>query len=91
MEITSVKVRTYNQENSKMRGIASVLLDGCFAIHDIRIIEREDGSFLLAMPSHKTKNGGHSDVAHPINQETRKLFEEAIITAYQNALKENGE
>jgi len=84
MEITSVTVRREEKENSRMRGKASVLLDDCFAIHDIRIIEGNDGLF-IAMPSRQKASGEYRDIAHPINQETRKLFEEKILEAYENA------
>ena len=39
MKITSVNVRKIEKEGSRMKGIASVLIDDMFAIHDIRIIE----------------------------------------------------
>ena len=39
MKITSVTVKKIDKENSRMKGIASVLIDDCFAVHDIRIIE----------------------------------------------------
>ena len=84
MKITSVTVRKEEKENSRMRGKASVTLDECFVIHDIRIIEGEDGLF-IAMPSRQKANGEYRDVAHPINAETRKMFEEAIFEAYKNA------
>ncbi len=84
MKITSVNVRKVEKEGSRMKGIASVLIDDCFAIHDIRIIEGDNGLF-IAMPSRKTANGGYRDIAHPINPETRALFEEAILEAYKTA------
>lgn len=84
MKITSVNVRKIEKEGSRMKGIASVLIDDCFAIHDIRIIEGDNGLF-IAMPSRKTANGGYRDIAHPINPETRALFEEAILEAYKTA------
>lgn len=84
MKITSVTVRKEEKENSRMRGKASVTLDECFVIHDIRIIEGEEGLF-IAMPSRQRANGEYRDVAHPINAETRKMFEEAIFEAYKNA------
>ena len=84
MKITSVNVRKVEKEGSRMKGIASVLIDDCFAIHDIRIIEGDNGLF-IAMPSRKTANGGFRDIAHPINPETRALFEEAILEAYKTA------
>ena len=84
MEITSVTVRREERENSRMKGKASVLIDDCFAIHDIRIIEGNDGLF-IAMPSRQKANGEYSDIAHPINQETRKMFQDKILEAYKNA------
>ncbi len=83
MKITSVNVRKVEKEDSRMRGTASVLIDDCFAIHDIRIIEGDNGLF-IAMPSRKTATGGYRDIAHPINQEARKMFEDEILEAYRN-------
>ena len=84
MKITSVNVRKIEKENSRMKGIASVLIDDSFAVHDIRIIEGDNGLF-IAMPSRKTATGGYRDIAHPINPEGRALFEEAIFEAYKYA------
>ena len=84
MKITSVNVRQIEKEGSRMRGIASVLLDDSFAVHDIRIIEGEKGLF-IAMPSKKTPTGEYRDIAHPINPEVRSMFEEAILKAYDEA------
>ena len=84
MEITSVTIRKVEKEDSRMKGIASVLLDDCFAIHDIRIIEGDNGLF-VAMPSRKTSVGEYRDIAHPINPETRKMFEDKVLEAYNKA------
>ena len=84
MKITSVNVRKIDKEGSRMKRIASVLLDDSFAVHDIRIIEGDNGLF-IAMPSRKTATGGYRDIAHPINPEVRAMFEEAILEAYKNA------
>ena len=81
MKITSVNVRKIEKEGSRMKGIASVLLDDSFAVHDIRIIEGDNGLF-IAMPSRKTATGAYRDIAHPINPEVRSMFEDAIIEAY---------
>lgn len=81
MQITSVNVKKYDKEESKMKGIASVLIDDCFVIRDIRIIEGNDGLF-IAFPSRKNNEGLYVDVAHPINSETRKLFEDAIFEEF---------
>ena len=84
MKITSVNVRKIEKEGSRMKGIASILLDDSFAVHDIRIIEGDNGLF-IAMPSRKTATGGYRDIAHPINPEVRAMFEDAILDAYDKA------
>lgn len=83
MEVTSVSVRRFEKEGSRMKGIASILLDDEFAIHDIRIIQGDNGLF-IAMPSRKTATGGYRDIAHPINADVRKKLEDAIIKEFNN-------
>ena len=88
MKITSVNVRITEKEDTRMKGIASVLIDDCFAIHDIRIIEGDNGLF-IDMPSRKTATGGYRDIAHPITSECRKMFEDAVIDAYKAEIGNN--
>ena len=90
MEITNVRVRVVEKENSKMRGFASVTIDNQFVVHDIRILEGDNGLF-LAMPSKQTGVGEYRDIAHPINQEARQLFTDAILKEYQEELKRSAE
>ena len=67
-----------------MRAIASITIDDCFAIHDVKVIEN-NGKVFVAMPNKRLKDGTFKDVAHPINIETRKLIEDAVIEAYNNS------
>lgn len=90
MEITNVRVRVVEKENSKMRGFASVTIDNQFVVHDIRILEGDNGLF-LAMPSKQTGVGEYRDIAHPINQEARQLFTDAILKEYEEELKKSAE
>ncbi|NLK12074.1 MAG: septation regulator SpoVG [Candidatus Phytoplasma sp.] len=87
MVVTEVKVRLIESE-SRLRGIATITFDESFVVHDIRIIEGENGIF-VAMPSKKMPNGGFRDVAHPINAEMRKHIEDAAIEAYNLELQAN--
>ena len=87
MKITSVNVRKIEKEGSRMKGIASVLLDDSFAVHDIRVIEGDNGLF-IAMPSRKTATGEYKDVCHPINPDVRNEFTEAILEEYNKAEEE---
>ena len=84
MKITSVNVRITEKENSRMKGIASIIIDDCFAVHDIRIIEGNEGLF-IAMPSRKTPTGDYRDIVHPISQEARDIIEKAIVEEYNKS------
>ena len=80
MKITDVRVRKVT-EDGKMKAIVSVTFDEEFVVHDIKVIEGQNGLF-IAMPSKPTATGGHRDTAHPIDKETRKMFEDAIFEEY---------
>ncbi len=84
MKITDVRVKAVQSE-SRLRGVATITFDDSFVVHDIRIIEGENGLF-VAMPSKKTPNGTFRDIAHPIHGEMRKLIEDAIVEAYNELL-----
>lgn len=84
MKITSVNVHKTERENSRMKGIASVVIDDCFVVRDIRIIQGDDKLF-IAMPSRKVDGDKYHDIAHPIDQNTRDMFETAILNAYNEA------
>jgi stage V sporulation protein G len=84
MKITDVRVRVIGSE-SRLKGVATITFNNSFVVHDIKIIEGESGVF-IAMPSKKMPNGSYRDIAHPINSETRKLLENAIIAEYENVL-----
>jgi stage V sporulation protein G len=88
MEITEVKVFPIQEE--KLKAFVSIVFDQCFMINDIKIIQGRDGLF-ISMPSRKKKNGEFKDVAHPLNNETRRMIEEKVLVEYDQALRERGE
>ena len=88
MQITDVRLRKVNSEN-RMKAVASITFDNEFAIHDIKVIESQNGLF-IAMPSKKTPNGEFKDIAHPINSETREKILNAILEVYNAPETEEG-
>ena len=83
MEITSVKVHKTEREGSRMKGYATVTLDDCFVVRNIRIIEGDEKLF-IAMPSKKVNDERYEDICNQINAETRKMFEDKILEEYNN-------
>lgn len=84
MQITDVRVRKVNDEG-KMKAIASVTFDDEFVVHDIKIIEGQNGLF-IAMPSRKMGEGDFRDIAHPLLSETRNKIKDAIFAEYEKVL-----
>ncbi len=83
MKITDVRLRKVGEEG-KLKAIASVTFDDEFVVHDIKVIDGQNGLF-IAMPSRKIGNGEFRDVAHPLSSETRNRIKDAIFEAYENA------
>ncbi len=81
MIITDVRIRMVKKEDSKLKAVASITIDDCFVIHDIKIIDGTEGPF-VAMPNRKTSEGEYKDIAHPIQTDTREMLVARILNAY---------
>ncbi|MEI3604564.1 septation regulator SpoVG [Pseudogracilibacillus sp. SE30717A] len=82
MEVTDVRLRRVSAEG-KMRAIASITFDDEFVVHDVRIIDGNNGLF-VAMPSKRTSDGEFRDIAHPINSKTREKIQVAVLKEYES-------
>ena len=86
MKITDVRIRKVTAEG-KMKAIVSVTFDDEFVVHDIKIIDGQNGLF-IAMPSRKMGEGDFRDIAHPLTSETRNRIKDAIFAEYDKLLTE---
>ena len=87
MNITEVRVRLVKKEEGKLKAVASVTIDDCFVVHDVKIIEGAEGCF-IAMPSKRTPDGEYKDIVHPLNTETREMMGKLILAEYEKAKQE---
>ena len=87
MKISDIRIRIVKKDDNKLKAVASLTIDDCFAVHDIKIIEGNQGLF-IAMPSRKTPDGTFKDIVHPLNTETREEIRDLILAEYEKALKE---
>lgn len=84
MQVTSVRIQKVFSEPDKMlAAVASITVDNMLAIHNIRLLKTSDRMF-VAMPNLKLSNNTYKDMVHPINEEGRRIIEEAVISAYNN-------
>lgn len=84
MQVTDVRVRKVNQDG-KMKAVCSVTFDDAFVVHDIKVVEGQNGLF-VAMPSRRTPSGEFRDIAHPISAAARQQIQEAVLKAYQEEI-----
>lgn len=81
MQVTDVRLRRV-ETDGRMRAIASITLDEEFVVHDIRVIDGNNGLF-VAMPSKRGVDGEFRDIAHPINSDTRAKIQEVVLAEYE--------
>lgn len=90
LNITDIRVRLVKKEELKLKAVVDITIDGCFVVHEIRVIEGADKLF-VSMPNRKTPNGEFKDTAHPIDTETRTMLDKKVLEAYEKAVKEDAE
>ncbi len=80
MQITELRIRKVNNDG-KLRAYVTITFDNCFVVHNVKIIEGQEGLF-VAMPSRKTASGDYKDIAHPIDPDFRKDLQNKVINEY---------
>ena len=86
MNITNVKIKRV-ADSGNMRAVVSVTFDDMFVVHDMKIIEGQNGLF-LAMPSKRLHSGEYRDIAHPIQATARSWLEEKVLGCFSNMSEE---
>jgi stage V sporulation protein G len=86
MKITEVKVELVDE--GELRAYAKVTFDNCFAIEELQVIQKPAG-LSVVMPSRKTYDGANFEIVFPVDAETRRAVEEAVLTEYINLAREN--
>ena len=85
IEITEVRVSLRSDE--KLKAFVSITLNDSFVVRGLKIIHGNSGLF-VAMPSRKRPDGQHQDLAHPINDVTRKYLTEKVMAEYERELSQ---
>lgn len=87
MKITEVRIKLVKKDEGKMKAIASITIDDCFVIHDVKVIEGTEDYF-IAMPSKKTPDGEFKDIVHPLNTQTREMIKKVVLEEFDKVKKE---
>ena len=86
----NVKIdKLFDDETKSIRAAASLNIGG-FAVHGIRVFEKDD-QLWVSMPQNSYKNANgevkYDDVFHPVTAEARKERHSAVLAEYQQALE----
>ncbi len=87
MEITDIRVTLKNED--KLKAFVNITFDNQFVVRGLKVINGKTGYF-VSMPSRKRPDGTHQDIAHPVNNEARRLIEDRVLAAYEKELAEAG-
>jgi len=91
MEITDVKIyptQGKDEKSQKLKAYASITFNDSFIVRGLKVIEGSKG-FFVVMPSKKLANGTYKDVAHPLNNETRKIIEQKVLEKFYEVKQGN--
>lgn len=88
MHITEIKIRKLFPDG-KVRAIVSIILDGDFAVHDLKVIHGLERMF-VAMPNRRSEDGRYQDIVHPVTAEARAELENAVLAKYREAAQAEG-
>jgi stage V sporulation protein G len=89
LEVTDVLVFPVKKksENSCLAAFARLVVNDCFIVSGIRILEGRNGPF-VAFPQETSKNDGKSfDIAFPITAELRTYLCDQILIQYSISLQ----
>lgn len=81
--ITDIRITRVDGDD-KLKAFAALVIEDCFLVGDLRVVEGEDGYF-VAMPSRRKRDGSFKDIAYPLNNALREEIEERVLLAYETA------
>lgn len=80
--VTDIKI-SLPEKQGILLGYASIIINNCLAIHDIKLIRGK--RIFVNFPQKKVKSS-YLELVHPINRKTRVAIENAIIAEYQKIM-----
>ena len=86
MQITEIRI--YPAKEDLVKAYASICFDGCFLVHDIKVIQGPTELF-ISFPNKNLSDGTHWDIAFPANTETRRMIEQAVLAEYEQVVAQN--
>lgn len=90
IKVTEVKVFPVKgqSKDKRLKAYATIVLNECFIVRDLKVILGNDDKLFVSMPSRRSKFGTFKDIAHPLNSEMRSEVEKKVFEEYEKTIKE---
>jgi stage V sporulation protein G len=88
MQITEITIHPTNED--LVRAYVSIVLDNCFMVGEIKIIQGPTGLF-VSFPTKKLRDGTYWDIAYPANAETGMMIQRVILAEYEKWIRDISE
>ena len=86
LNITEVRIKKINKGD--LLGAASICIDNCFIIREIKLLDGKNGRY-ISMPKRRIKNKNFvQDSAYPTDNETRLQILETVSNKYDEVVEE---
>ena len=69
----------------KLRAVCSVILDDCFLVKNVLVVEGEKGLF-VSLPSRRNVKGEWTEQCFPMTKELREKLSAVVLAEYDRAL-----
>ena len=86
MNIKAEIKRLFPDRTDNLKAAASLVLDGCFVIKNVRVIQGDNGLF-MSLPARRNVNGEFKEICFPNTKELRAAMSETVLRAYAEALE----
>lgn len=87
MNIKAEIKRLFPERTDNLKAAASLVLDGCFVIKNVRVIQGDNGLF-MSLPARRNVNGDFKEICFPTTKELRTAMSDELLRAYTEAVKD---
>jgi stage V sporulation protein G len=85
MNVTDVKVFPINNSQTKVRAFAQLVLNNCFRVTGLRVVEGSNGLF-IGYPTEKGKDGKYYDIIKPLNRNGIDIIQDTVLREYEHVV-----
>ena|SRR5262245_4671704 len=83
MQVTEVRIRRTKKASVKAHAI--ICFDNCFLVRELKVIQTPAG-LSVSFPAKELSDGTHWDIAFPLDAETRRMIEQAVLAEYEKVV-----